>query len=152
VTTGEALDRVNELALHRVLERIAGFLNHCAPLYLDHRLLDVGVDTSEHAGEQVIAEQQRFCRDRLAMVVALMKRDHRFGHGGEQRITGEGNSGGRRAAFSLVLQIRCAREAEGREPNELPVHHSAGPDHDRGTLASPAFWKLRAAIERQDPT
>jgi hypothetical protein len=41
-------------------------------LDFDHRLFDVGVDTAEHAGEEVIAEQDRFCGDRLAVVVALM--------------------------------------------------------------------------------
>jgi hypothetical protein len=46
------------LFFHRVLERVAGFLNDRRALQLDHRLLDVGVDASEYAAEQLAAEQQ----------------------------------------------------------------------------------------------
>jgi hypothetical protein len=56
---------------------------------LDHCLLDVGIDASEHADEQLVAEHQCFGGHWLAVVVALVKSDHRLGHGGEQLIAGE---------------------------------------------------------------
>ena len=57
VSTGQTLDGPDEPGLHRVLKRIAGFLHHRAALDLDQRLLDVRVDPSEHAGQEVIAEE-----------------------------------------------------------------------------------------------
>jgi hypothetical protein len=40
-------------------------------LEFDHRLLDVRLDAAEYAREEVVAEEERFGGDRLAMVVAL---------------------------------------------------------------------------------
>jgi hypothetical protein len=64
-------------------------LDHRGALDLDHRFLDVGVHATQHAGKQVIAEHQGLGGDRLAVVVALMKRDRRFGHPGEELIAGQ---------------------------------------------------------------
>jgi hypothetical protein len=46
----------DELVLHGGLEGAAGFLDGGGALQFDQRLLDVGVDASEYAGEQVAAE------------------------------------------------------------------------------------------------
>jgi hypothetical protein len=85
------------------------------------RFLDVGVDASHHAGEQVIAEHHRFGGDRLAVVIALMKGDHRFGHGSEQRVAFEGSFSGRHAAFSLVLRIGSRARQKGENQTSYPT-------------------------------
>ena len=88
-------------------------LHDRCPLELDHRLLDVGVDAAHDAGEQIVAEQQGLGGHRVAVVVALVQRDHRVGDGGEQRIAGQGRVGAGMAAFSLVLRwvARARRRA-----------------------------------------
>jgi hypothetical protein len=98
-----------------------------AALQFDHRLLDVGVDPSEHAGEQVAAEQQGLRGRRSAMVVAPVQRDHRVGHGHEQGVARQRTCGAGIAAFSLVLRVRCAREAKGENPRAIPSDRSAPP-------------------------
>ena len=50
---GEALDRDDEAALDSVMERAASLVDHRVALQLDQRLLDVGVDVAEQAGECV---------------------------------------------------------------------------------------------------
>jgi|SRR5450755_1608528 len=97
---------------------LRGYWTIVVRLQFDHRLLDVGVDAAEYADEHLVAEQRRFRGHRLAVVVALVKRDHRFGHSGEWLIADQRRIGGRHAAFSLVLRADGAREAEGRGPNE----------------------------------
>ena len=117
---------VDELVLHRVLEGAAGFLHDRRALQLDHRLLDVGVDAAEHAGEQIVAEQQRLGGDGRAVVVALVQRDHRSRsrRRAARRRSAE-VSGAGMAACSLVLRIGVAREAEGREPDERSQPHDS---------------------------
>ena len=86
-------------------------------LQLDHRLLDVGVDAAEHAGEQVVAEHQGLGRHRRAVVVALVQRDHRVGHRHEQRIAGQGGVVGPTSRPSLSSSgSGGAREAKGEDP------------------------------------
>ena len=46
------------------------------------------VDAAEYAREEVAAKEQRFGGDRLAMVVALVQRNHRFGDGAEEFVAG----------------------------------------------------------------
>src|ERR1700729_397229 len=125
MSAGEGLDGVDELVLHRVLKRVAGLLNHSAALDFDHRLLNVGVDPSEHAREQVIAEQHRFGGDRLAVVIPLVKLNHRVGHGGEEVTTGERNFGGRHSAFSLVLRVGA--RARQKNENQTSYLHTIAP-------------------------
>ena len=105
-------------------------------LQLDHRLLDVGVDAAEHAGEQVVAEQQRLGRHRRAVVVALVQRrpsrrsPPRAGH----RRSGE-RLGADIAAFSLVLRGGFAREAKGEDPTCDSPHTIAPTGYDREVFA-----------------
>jgi hypothetical protein len=80
-------------------------LDHRLFLALDHRLLDVRVDTAEHARDEIITEQRRFRGDRLSVVVALVKREHRVGDGGAELVASQGSGGSRHAAFSLTLRI-----------------------------------------------
>jgi hypothetical protein len=47
------------------------------------------------------------------MVIPLMKRDHRFGHGSKQLTTTERNFLGRHAAFSLVLRVGARARQKG---------------------------------------
>jgi hypothetical protein len=44
--------------LHGSLESAAGFLDDGAALQFDHRSLDVGVDASKDADEQLVVEQR----------------------------------------------------------------------------------------------
>ena len=48
-------------------------------LELDQRLLDVGVDAAEHAGQQVVTHHLTLGRARRAVVVPLVEHDHRLG-------------------------------------------------------------------------
>jgi hypothetical protein len=60
----ETLDLADELLAHRVLEGAAGFFDDGAALQLDHRLLDIGVDTGHDHGEQIPTEQLGLGADR----------------------------------------------------------------------------------------
>jgi hypothetical protein len=53
----QTFDSSNELVLHSVLKRATGLLQDRRALEIDHRLLDLGEDASEHAREQIIAEE-----------------------------------------------------------------------------------------------
>jgi hypothetical protein len=81
-------------------------------VHLDHRLLDVGVDPAQDAGQQVVAEHQRLRADGNAVVVAPMQRDHRVGHCGEERVAGKRRWGGHEGQL-LVLRLGLARKAKG---------------------------------------
>jgi hypothetical protein len=63
-----------------VMERAASLVDHRVALQLDQRLLDVGVDVAEQAGECVIAHHLRTgCAGRTS-VVTNVKGDHGVGH------------------------------------------------------------------------
>ena len=91
-------------------------------LQLDHRLLDVGVDAAEHAGQQVVAQQQGLGGDGRAVVVALVQRDHRVGHGDEQRVAGQGRVGGRHRGLLSRPPGGCRARGEGRDPTSDSTH------------------------------
>jgi hypothetical protein len=57
--------------MHGGVERAAGFLDDGGALQLDRRRLDVGLDASEYAREQVASEQLELAGHRRAGVVAL---------------------------------------------------------------------------------
>jgi hypothetical protein len=77
-------------------------------LEMNASLLDVRVDTSEHAGEQVVAQQQRLGGHRRSVVVAPVQGDHLVGHRGQELVAGEREGGGRHCGL-LSRPPSCLR-------------------------------------------
>lgn len=76
IATGQPLHLLDELVLHRVLKGASGFLHDGRALQLDHRHLDLCVDTAQNTCEEIPTEHHRLGSHRLAVVVALVQSDH----------------------------------------------------------------------------
>src|SRR5450759_479636 len=122
---GEVLDCVDELVLHGVLEGAAVVFDDGSSLELDHRLLDLGVDAAEHAGEEVVAEHLCLGAHRGSVVVALVEHDHCFGHGEKQFIAAQGTADGRHGWPSLSSSSRVRARGEGRRTQRAINTHSS---------------------------
>jgi len=110
--TGKPLHVCDERLAHRLLELAACLLDDRGALDLDQRLLHVRVHAAHHDRQEVVAEQLGLRGDRLAMVVALVQRDHALGYRFKKRLTGVGWVGGRNVGLLSCPPSLDARKGE----------------------------------------
>jgi uncharacterized protein YbcI len=98
--------------LHRDLKGAAVLAHDGGALELDQRLLDLGVDATENAGQQIAAHHPALGRAGWAVVVPLVHPDDRLRHRLQQCVARQRAVPHRRCPLSLSVGSG-AREAKG---------------------------------------